>query len=450
MRCIPWLGCFAGAVWILGASPEVRAQAPTPYPLGRDIPVSEPAAAADAALPGTAAEPTGVLALRAALAAALLHNPELASDAHELRAREAALVQAGAIPNPSLSLHLEDFAGSGDFGGTSEAQTTLQLGQLVELGGKRAARVGLAAAERDLAAWDYELRRIEVLSRTAAAFIEVLAAQERRRLADEALELARSVRRVAGLRRAAGLASPSEEIRADVQVEIAGVEREHTDHELASARQALAACWAGEVVRFERAAGDLERLPRVPSAEALAERLEASPAVARWQAEWSRRAAARDQARSARVPDLSLSAGPRRLAGPDENAFVVGFELPLPLWNRNEGAIAESEHRLARLASDARAARTRTATELSAARLALQASSEEANLWRTRALPGVERALEVVRRGYESGRYSQVELLEAQRARIEAREQFLRALGEAHRSALEIERLTGVPLEVRP
>jgi cobalt-zinc-cadmium efflux system outer membrane protein len=437
MQRIAWRRCAWIAAAVLGLPHAARAQAPEPYPVGRDLPAFED-------------EPSGVLVLRHALAAALLRNPELESDSHELRAREAALVQAGAWPNPSLGLHIEDVAGSGEFRGTREAQATLQLGQLVELGGKRTARLGVAAAERDLAAWDYEVRRIEVLSRTADAFIDVLAAQARRELADESLELTRSVRRVAELRRRAGLASPAEEIRAEVQVEVAGVEREHTEHELAAARQALAAMWAGDVARFERAGGELEHLPRVPSAGQLAERLEASPGVARWQAELARREAARAQARSARVPDLALSAGPRRLSGPDETAFVVGVEIPLPLWNRNRGAIAEAEHRLAKLASDARAARVRAATELAAARVALHASAEEAKLLRTRVLPGVERALEVVRQGYEAGRFAQVEVLEAQRARIQAREQHLRALAEAHHNALEIERLTGVALEVRP
>ncbi|HVH19378.1 MAG TPA: TolC family protein, partial [Myxococcota bacterium] len=94
--------------------------------------------------------------------------------------------------------------------------------------------------------------------------------------------------------------------------------------------------------------------------------------------------------------------------------------------------------------------REHTEHELATARVALHASAEEASLLRARVLPGVERALEIMRRGYESGRFAQIEVLDAERARIEAREQYLRALTEAHHSAQEIERLTGVALEVRP
>ncbi len=450
MRCIALLRC-GGLVAALASVPLAgSAQAPAPYPLGRELPAFEAPGFPGAPTRDIPPEPAGALQLSDALAAALLRNPELAAGAYEVRAREAALVQSRARPNPGVALEFEDFAGSGDFRGTDSAQTTLLLGQLVELGGKRAARVGIASADRDLASWDYEVQRIDVLVRTAGAFVDVLAAQERLRLADEELVLSRSIQRVALRRLRAGIASPAEDIRAEVQVDVAGVDREHTEHELATARQALAATWGGEEPRFERAEGDLERLPAVPSAEALSRRLEASPDVARWRTELARRDALRARARSDRVPDVTLRAGPRRLSGPDDTALVVGISFPLPLWDRNRGAIAEAEHRLAKLEADARAARVRSATELAIARVGLQASSEEAQLLRTRVLPGAERAVEVLRRGYEGGRFAQIEVLEAERARLAAREQYLRALTEAHHSARRIERLTGVPLEVRP
>ncbi len=450
MRCITFLRCAGLVAFGLSISLAGHAQAPAPYTLGRDLPAFE--APADAATPPAdlPSEPTGVLRLGDALAAALLRNPDLAADSYEVRAREASLLQARAYANPTASVELEDFAGSGEFHGVESAQTTLLLGQLIELGGKRAARIEIAAASRDLASWDYEVRRIEVLVRTAGAFIDVLAAQERHRIAEEALELTGSMQTAATRRLRAGIGSSAEEIRAGVQVDIAGVEREHTEHELATARQALAAMWGGEEARFESAEGNIEILPAVPSMEDLAQRVDASPAIARWQTELAQREALRERAKSDRVPDVTLRAGPRRLSGPEETAVVVGVSVPIPLWNRNRGAIAEAEHRLAKLASETRAARVRTVTELATARVRLAATSEEANLLRTRVLPGTERAVEALRRGYSAGRTPQIEVLDAERARLAAREQYLTALTEAHRSAQQIERLTGMPLEVRP
>jgi cobalt-zinc-cadmium efflux system outer membrane protein len=450
MRCIALLRCACLAGTLLSLPLGVLAQAPAPYPVGREIPAFEAPGDPAAAPSPLAPEPGGILSLEAALAAALLRSPELAADAYEIRAREAALLQARALPNPTITLDLEDFAGGGELRGARSAQTTLLIGQLIELGGKRAARIALASADRDLAAWDYEIRRIAVLTRTAGAFVDVLAAQERNRLAQEALELARSMQRVASLRRRAGIASAAEEIRAGVAVDVADVELEHSEHGLATARQALAAHWGGEAPRFERAEGTLDRLPRAPRAEDLEQRLAESPSVARWQAELARREATRETAQSERVPDLTLRAGPRHLSGPDETALVVGVSVPLPLWDRRRGAIAAAEHRVAKAAAERRATRVRAAADLAAARVALAASSEEAALLRTRVIPGTERAVEALRSGYEQGRFAQLEVLDAERARLTARQQYLAALTEAHHSAQQIERLTGVPLEVQP
>jgi outer membrane protein, heavy metal efflux system len=349
-----------------------------------------------------APEPVGVLRLEDALAAALLRNPDLAAQAYEVRAREAATLQAGARPNPDVTLELEDFFGSGPYRGAATSQTTLLLGQRIELGGKRAARLARTRTSRDLAAWDYELRRIDVLARVAGAFVDVLAAEARRRLADENLTLAESMREVASRRMRAGIASAAEEIRATVAVDVATVEREHAQHELETVRQVLAAQWAGERPRFERAEGDLERLPRVPSSSELDGRIESSPSLARWQTEVAERKRQRD-------PDHE-----RRLVGTRE------------------------------------AARVRSVTEVATARLALEAASEEAALLRSRVLPGTERAVAALRDGYRQGRFALIEVLDAERTRLAARLQYLAVLREAHHRAHEIERLTGVPLEVAP
>jgi cobalt-zinc-cadmium efflux system outer membrane protein len=442
--------CWSGLALALAAALAASAQTPTKLPdrrpLGRELPVftasTDPAKGSVPAAP----DPLGVLGLPDALAASLLGSPDLAAHAYELRAREAAVLQAGRRANPILSTEVEDVLGSGEFRGASESQTTLLLGQLVELGGKRAARVRLAAAEHELAGWDYEARRITVFTGTVDAFVEVLAAQERRRLAGEALDLAEAMRRVARRRVEAGLASPAEEIRAGVAVDAAGVEREHAEHELATARTELAAQWGG-TARFERAEGDLAALPEPPPLAELQRRAAVSPDLARWAAERESRDAALASARSGRVPDVTIAAGPRHLAGPGDTALVFSASVPIPLWNRNEGAIAEARFREAKAALEQRAAEVRVATEVATALTALHASAEEAALLRARVLPGIERAVAVLQRGYEEGRHTQLEVLDGIRARIAAREQYLRALVEAHHAARQLERLTGASLE---
>lgn len=435
----------------LASAPHLaRAAAPAPYPLAADYVRFEAApAGAESPPPLEPGDPTGELRLFDALALALLQSPELAIDSHEKRAREALVLQAGVRPNPTLSMDVQDFAGTGLRRGVRAVQSTIALSQLIELGGKRAARLSVAQADAWLAEWDYEIRRIEVFARTADAFVDLLAAQERMALSEEALAIAREVEDVAARRVEAGFGSPAEVLRARVAVDSASTLREHAEHELETARQALAATWAGRP-RFARAVGDLADLPTPPSADALAGRIAASPGVARWQAELARREAAREAVRSTRIPDVEVAGGARHFSEGDDLSFVMTVSVPIPVWDRRRGALAEAEQRVAQHAALRRADQVRIVTAIEAARLALVAAVEEAKLLRGRVLPGIEETVRVLQRGYEEGRFAQVEVLEAERARIETREQALRAVVEAHHNAREIERLTGAPLEVEP
>jgi cobalt-zinc-cadmium efflux system outer membrane protein len=141
--------------------------------------------------------------------------------------------------------------------------------------------------------------------------------------------------------------------------------------------------------------------------------------------------------------------GPRHFSEGDDLSFVVSVSLPIPLWDRKTGALAEASRRVAKSAAERRADQVRIATAVNAAQLALVAAVEEAKLLNERVLPGISKTVQILQRGYEEGRFAQVEVLEAERTRLEAREQALSAVVEAHRNAREIERLTGAPLEVR-
>ena len=102
-----------------------------------------------AAAPALAQSPLPAeLTLPQALQLALAHNPELAAVAAEIRIKDGDRRQAGLRPNPELSLELENFAGQGELRGADGAEATLQLSQLLELGGKRDRRRQLAVFEQ--------------------------------------------------------------------------------------------------------------------------------------------------------------------------------------------------------------------------------------------------------------------------------------------------------------
>src|SRR3990172_2571850 len=75
------------------------------------------------------------LTLQQALALVLEHNPELKVFSKELRANEAIILQAAVLPNPVLGLEANDF-GNQRKTDAGDRTATLQIGQLIELGGK--------------------------------------------------------------------------------------------------------------------------------------------------------------------------------------------------------------------------------------------------------------------------------------------------------------------------
>src|SRR5439155_27338624 len=106
----------------------------------------------------------------------LKQNPDLAAFSWDVRSAEARILQARLWPNPELGTQSEDI-------GFSLSQTTLQLSQLIELGGKRSARVREATVGHELARLDYETKRPSTLTKTAQEFVCLLSVQEWMRLA---------------------------------------------------------------------------------------------------------------------------------------------------------------------------------------------------------------------------------------------------------------------------
>ncbi len=387
--------------------------------------------------------PSGQITLQQALAAALLGNPSLPSSQLELRAREAEVLQAGLLPNPSLTTEVEDFGGSGSRESFNASQTTVSLSQLIELGGKRARRVRLAQAEQDLSRWDYETRRIEVLTAMAKAFFETLAAQERLALADELLRVAdESVKSVSQTVNT-GAVSPIEEDRARVALSQGKIERDSRLRALEQAKLALAQSWGSTEVTFSSVRGDFPTLASPPRLDQLLSRIEANPDLARWTSELEARRAAVALAKAQAVPDLTLSAGGRYYQDEQDGGVVALFSLPLPLFNRNQGAILAAERRLSRARSEKRAAEVTVTSLVSRAYEALLTAYQRALELRDTALPQARAVFDGTRSGYARGLFRYLEVLDAQRTLFDLRADYVTALADYHQARVDVARLLG-------
>lgn len=390
-------------------------------------------------------EPAGALTLRQALALTLTRSPELAAVSYDIRIAEARILQAKLRPNPELDLQSEDIAGSGEFSNARRSENTLQLGQLIELGGKRRARVREAGFGRDLASFDYETKKREVFLKTAEHFIDVLAGQRRVSVNEELVQLAGSFIPAVEKRVEAGKASDLEKTRFDVAIGSAGIDLEQAKRDLLAARQRLAAQWGSTKPRFGSAVGDLDATPAAGSFDALARRLETNPRLARFGTEIAHREATLAREKAAAIPDVTLRAGARQLNETKDGSAVIGFSLPLPLWNRNQGNIRAAREQIDRAGAEHAAAAASLTAELGDAYQNLARARAAIVILRETVLPGAESALQATGEGYEAGRFGYLEILDARRTIGAARIQYLQAITDYHKALHKVEALTAEP-----
>jgi cobalt-zinc-cadmium efflux system outer membrane protein len=440
---------IALAMGLLGcATPTPQTVWPAPRRLGSELPTYTPPVQPLFAPPSARdiPEPTGLLTLLQAQTLAVQHSPKLAAFGWEVRAGEARVLQAGLLPNPEVEIEVEDFAGSGELQGFQSTEITIHLSQFIELAGKRRKRTRVAALERDLAAWDYEATRLDVLVQVTQAFVEVLSAQERLRLNMELVRLAEQVLRTVAERVKAGKVSPIEETRARVALSTSHIALERSQRELDAARQRLAATWGGSTPIFENAAGTLDAIAAIPPAEQLVERLAHNPDLARWVTEMAQRQAALELAGAQRLPDPTIGGGFRHARETGDNALVMSISIPLPIFDRNQGGILEVRYQLAKAEQERRAAEIQGRAALAEAYAALSSAFGEATTLKNDILPGAQRAFDAASEGYRQGKFGLLDVLDAQRTLFEARGQYLEALTAYHQAVAEVERLIGEPL----
>ena len=445
---------LAGAVLALSlcgyAAESQGAQGTPPLPVEKKGSDVEPKAGPPAFQGSSAGEPQGALSLRQALHETLLKNPELLAFSFELRAIEARRLQAGLLPNPELSAELENFGGTGSTRGVQNSEATIQLSQLIELGGKRAKRLHAAGLERDIAGFDYEAKRLEILTDTTKAFVEALAAQERLALTTDLLRLAERVLGTVSERVKAGKVSPVEETRARIAVSTARLHTQQAQNTYAAARKRLASFWGSTTPRFERLSGSLETTVSIPSEAQLAAMLQKNPDIARWAVEMDARRAQVAVEQSKRIPDVTVSGGVRYLHETEDQAFVVGFSLPLQLFDRNQGGIREARARLGQVDLERHAAEVQVGTALTEAYQNLVSAANEVQVLQKDVLPATHEMFQATQEGYRQGKFGFLDALDAQRTLFDIRGQFLEALTAYHKAVADIERLIGEELHATP
>lgn len=370
---------------------------------------------------------------------ALAQNPELAIARLELQAMEGAEIQAGGRPNPELGMLVEDTR-------SASRTTTVQLSQAIELGGKRSARLAAAARAREQAAVALQGRQAELRAALTSSFFELLGAQEQMRLSQASLDLARKATAMAAKRLQAGKVAPLEQSRALVAEAGVRAELAQASSDVLLARQRLAAFWGQAKPAFDRVDGQDADLPELLSDQRIGELMAQAPAIRLAQLDIARRQALSDGERARRVPDLTLTLGAKRDAELGRTQTVLGFSMPLPLLDGNQGHLLEALRREDQAREMLSATVVRVQTEVSQSTERLRLTREQVLLLRSEVLPLAQSAYDAAVKGYELGKFAFLDVLDAQRTLFQLRQQMLRHTADAYRASAELDRLLGQSL----
>ena len=357
-------------------------------------------------------------------------SPAVIQAQGSVAAAEARARQAGVRLNPELGLAVESFAGTGPYRGFNETETTLSVSQRIELGGKRSARRELAEAELLTAQISLLQARTEAVGDARGRFAELSVARDRLQLAQEAEARARELARVVGILVDAGREPPLRALRAQAAAAESEAARRAAEANLSQAASALASVLGQADVLLEPE-GSYD-LPDSASIRQLAANI-ASPSAGAplpVRLAMAERDAAQARLRlqqAAGVPDITGDLGVRRFEATRDVALVAGISVPIPIADRNRNAVqaarVEVELADARLAQ----ARIENVRKIRDARSALAAAIARVSALQNSGLEQAREAVRLANIGYRAGKFSLLELIDAQDALNQAESALLDA-----------------------
>ena len=392
------------------------------------------------------ADPGPTLNLTTAINQALQGSPMLASAQANLSAAEGNERQAKAFSNPEIGFEAENLAGSGAYRGTDAAEYTYSISQKIELGGKRTFRRDQASAERLAISKDAQTARLDIIRSVTILYGDVLAAQEKLKLAEARENLSKEVLNNVSQRVDAARDPLIYKSQADIAFATAKLEYQNNQRQLQLAKRKLAAMWGESSLPYPLEISTLTSVTAPQSLDIYQSRLSLNPDLQRHEDLRTAKEAAFRLEKTQNIPDPSFSIGLRDFRETGHQAVVAGVSLPIPVFNRNQGNIVRAAAEITQAEQSNRQAHLNAEQTLHEAWLDWQTAHAEATELQSRIIPSAAEALRLSRQGYERGRFSFLEVLNAQRTLADAETQRINALQRQLTAKAIVEQLTAVSI----
>ncbi len=364
----------------------------------------------------------------------LENNPDIKMNLASIMSAEGQALQAGLRPNPQAIMELENFGGDDDFSGVDGAELTLGVEQEIEIAGKRTYRKDVANYALAAAKQEAVSQILATLASTHQSYAGYVIAQERLKLAERRLALADKTDEAVKKRVSAAAASDIQHTKVDIEQKAAAIEKAQAIEELASAKAQLERILASGVDQINEGIGFLQTAFDVPEKEQLIKALENLPQAEMMKLKELQAQSNIELAKAYGVPNPTIGLGIRRFNETDSNAFMATLSIPIPISDRNQGNIAQA--RAERIVAENENRSTLLSLKEASEKVYQQllAASQEVKSYKNDIIPSAQKAYEQASEGYNSGRFSFLELLDAQRTLYEMQEAQLDSLLKLHQA----------------
>lgn len=393
-------------------------------------------------MPGKSDQMHDYLSIDQAVERVLQFTPRLQSAANRIDAAKGAELQASYLPNPELSFEAENLGGNDDYAGTDSAEYTLSYNQKLELGGKRDARKRVAQASYAIAQDDFSIERLNVIKDVHDAYLKVLAGTESIKLVDEQQQLAEDILDNVSKRVQSAAESEIQKSKAEISLANSIILREQSDQQLQIARHNLARLWGENTITDQLDERYLFQLTEPLPYETYLVKMRDLPDIQRFANRNIQMNSLFNLAKTVGTVDPTVSVGVRRFEEGSDNAFIVGVSVPLQIFDNNQGNIAKAQAELLQTQQDAQQYEINLKQSLFENWQTWKTSYVEAVHLNNRLIPAAEKSFQLAQSAYKRGRFTYLEVLDAQRTLIEARNQYLTTLKNYHTARINVKRLT--------
>jgi cobalt-zinc-cadmium efflux system outer membrane protein len=345
-------------------------------------------------------------------------------------------------PGYRLSLGSENLIGSGDFSGFDATELRLGLGSEFERGDQRQARI--ASSDAALAVNQQQLLAAaqQLVAEVTSAYLRIVDLQQRITLSTQAVTLAEQALDSVETRVASAAALEVEALRARAALSRTRIERDELHSQLRTA-QAQLARFVGDEGTGQPAFPPPSANQSLPAFHELLEDAAGSATmrvldarIDQQRSEW-RLEQSRSQA------NIAWQLAVRHDRG--MNGTALGFDLAIPLnqRERRRGLGLAEQAELTRIEHRREDRWLEIRTALFEAWAGHRQALESAQHYQQALVPALENALEQTRTAYQQGRFRYLDLVDAQRALLQAREAQLNTQHQARLHWARVMALTG-------